>query len=80
VKDIGDGLILTEPDELNRVKNEVGKLGLKLVHAGIVMKIKNPVMLQSEDEVAAVLELVDSLEEHDDVVAVYTGFDYKDGT
>jgi transcriptional/translational regulatory protein YebC/TACO1 len=33
-------------------------------------------MLKSEEEVAKVLDLIDELESNDDVINVFSGFDY----
>jgi len=37
-------------------------------------------MLTSEDEVNKILDLIDELEENDDVINVFAGFDYAQKT
>jgi transcriptional/translational regulatory protein YebC/TACO1 len=37
-------------------------------------------MLNNEDEVGSILDFIDSLEENDDVINVFAGFDYVQKT
>jgi len=66
--------IITEPAELNYVKEIIEKHGIPVAHAEIAMIPKTPVKLD-KDEAAKVLRLIDALEENDDVQDVYSNFD-----
>lgn len=75
-EEIGNNIILVEPINLNNFKKKAEELGFKIVRAELIMKAKMPVKLSNEEEVGRVLDLVDALEENDDVVNVFTAFDY----
>lgn len=77
--DFEDNIVVVEAKELNNFVKRIEEMGLKVIKSEIVMKSKNPIILRSEEEVEKILDMVDSLEENDDVVSVYTGFDYKSG-
>jgi transcriptional/translational regulatory protein YebC/TACO1 len=42
-----------------------------------VYKIRTPVQLSSEDDVARMMDFIDELESNDDVLGVFAGFDYN---
>lgn len=75
-QDIKGKLIYVDANDLNNVVKKVMKAGIKVIRAEVVMVSKTPLMLKSEDEVAEILDLVEGLEENDDVINVFTGFDY----
>ncbi|HEX8923969.1 MAG TPA: YebC/PmpR family DNA-binding transcriptional regulator [Patescibacteria group bacterium] len=75
-QDFDENTVYVAPEQLHAFLEKIKEMGLETVSYGIVMKAKAPVQLQSEDEVAKVLDLVDSLEESDDVINVFTGFSY----
>ena len=75
-EEIEGNVVMMEANNLNDFRKKTEDLGLKVVRAELVMKAKMPVMLSSEEEVNRVLNLVDALEENDDVVNVFTAFDY----
>lgn len=77
-KDFKDNSIITEPSELKKVEAEVLKLGMKIEESGIIMRAKSPIVLESEDQLNEIIDLVDLLEENDDVVNVFAGFDYHE--
>ena len=76
--DFDDKLIYTEVTNLNNLTKKVEEMGIEVVESKIVMKPKNPIMLSSEDELNKLLEMIEELEENDDVVAVFAGFDYHE--
>jgi YebC/PmpR family DNA-binding regulatory protein len=71
-----DNVVITAPENLNNFVKKAEELGLKVIRSEIVMKAKLPVVLKSEDELNDILEMIDELEENDDVINVYSGFDY----
>ncbi len=65
-------------EDLSKLESKAKEMGFEVVSSQIVMKCKQPIILSSEDEVARVMDLVDAMEEHDDVVNVFTGFEFHD--
>src|SRR5260370_26001467 len=66
--------ISTPPNDFEKVKAAVEKLGVTIDNAEITMQPKQTVAVE-EDKAAAVLRLMESLEEDDDVQQVYANFD-----
>jgi YebC/PmpR family DNA-binding regulatory protein len=66
--------VTTSPSAFERVKAAVEALGVTVENAEITMQPKQTVPV-GEDKAAAVLRLVESLEEDDDVQQVYANFD-----
>ncbi|MFA6250582.1 MAG: YebC/PmpR family DNA-binding transcriptional regulator [Candidatus Shapirobacteria bacterium] len=75
--DIEDNLIWVMPEEVNKFSQKMEAMGLAVKRAEVVMKAKSPVWLKNEDEVASVLDLIESLEDLDEVTNVYSGMDFK---
>src|SRR5258708_13177041 len=65
--------ISTPPNDFEKVKAAVEKLGVTIDNAEITMQPKQTVAVE-EDKAAAVLRLMESLEEDDDVQQVYANF------
>ena len=66
--------ISTPPATFERVKAAMEPLGVAIENAEITMQPKQTVPV-GEDKAAAVLRLMESLEEDDDVQQVYANFD-----
>jgi len=66
--------IATSPNAFEKVKAALETLGVTVDSAEITMQPKQTVAV-GEDKAAAVLRLVESLEEDDDVQQVYANFD-----
>jgi YebC/PmpR family DNA-binding regulatory protein len=75
--DFDGNTVIIETSLLNDFVKEVEKLGLKVVRSEVVYRAKNLMMLQSEDQVERMMDFVDELENNDDVLGVYIGFDYN---
>lgn len=75
-EDISENRIYVNPGNLAEVAEKIKNMGLKVVRYELVMVSKIPLMLSREEDVADVLDLVEELEESDDVINVFTGFDY----
>lgn len=83
-------IIEVETDNKNRILGEIklifrnygGNLGginsamFQFKRVGDILTPNNPIMLNSEDEVGKIMGMVEELEENDDVVNVFTAFDY----
>lgn len=79
VSDNGDSwLVLSAPGELHNVRTAMEEAGIAIASSDLIMLPTTVVSL--DDEVAArkVLRVIDALEEHDDVQAVYSNFDISD--
>lgn len=76
--DFSDNSILVNVADLNKVEAKVKEIGLNIEQKGIIMKAKSPIALANESEVGDVLDLIENLEENDDVVNVFAGFDYDE--
>lgn len=75
--DFSDNIIQIEVENLTKMDKKVKDMGIDVVRAEIVMNCKQPTILNSEDEVAKVMDLIDALDGHDDVINVFSGFEYK---
>jgi YebC/PmpR family DNA-binding regulatory protein len=74
----GDGfLVETEAGKMFDVKEKLEKQGMTSVHAEVGMYPETSVKLEGDDA-AAMLKLVQALEDHDDVQNVYANYDIDD--
>lgn len=80
VKEIDEDTIVTEVSDFGKVRQKISELSLSVVSAALVYKCRSNTVLSSEDEVAKILDMVDELEDNDDVVNVFAGFDYAKKT
>ena len=76
VKDFEENMVITEVVDWTKVKSKIKEMGLNIVSSGLIYKCVNPIILTSEDEVEKTLDMIDELEENDDVINVFSGFDY----
>lgn len=77
VLDFEENLIWVNTTDLDLVVKNILDLGLKVVRSEAVYKAINPIMLNNEDELNKILDFVEEIESNDDVLGVYTGFDYN---
>jgi len=75
--DFDGNMALVEAAGLNDFVAKVKNVGLKPNRYELVYRAKNPIELASEEEVDKILDLVDELEANDDVVGVWSGFEYN---
>jgi len=75
--DFDDNIILVESNDLNNLVKKVEDMGLSVLRSELVLRSNNPIMLNSEEEVAKIMDIMEELEENDDVINVFAGFDYK---
>lgn len=80
VKDIDENTVVTEVADFGKVRDKINSMGLAIESSGLVYKCRSATMLNSEEEVGKILDMVDELEENDDVVNVFAGFDYAQKT
>jgi YebC/PmpR family DNA-binding regulatory protein len=78
VRPDGEGfLVETEPGKMIEVKEALEKKGMTPVHAEVGLYPDTSVRLEGNDA-AAMLKLVQALEDHDDVQNVYANYDIDD--
>jgi len=79
VQDEGDTWhVTTPPTELHAVRTAMEEAGIPVKSSDLTMIPTTTVALDSEAGAKSVLRLMDALEEHDDVEAVYANFDIPD--
>jgi YebC/PmpR family DNA-binding regulatory protein len=79
VNDNGDQWeVVTPPTELHAVRTALEEAGLPVASSDLVMIPTTTVELGDEGAAKPVLRLVEALEDHDDVEAVYANFDIPD--
>ena len=79
VQDNGDAWqVTTPPTELHAVRTAIEGAGVKIESADLSMIPTTTVELSEESQAKTVLRLMDALEDHDDVEAVYANFDIPD--
>jgi len=70
--------VITPPTELAQVRTVLEEAGLKVTDADLTMLPTSTIGLETEADARKVLRVVDALEDHDDVQAVYANFDIPD--
>lgn len=75
-KDFDENIVLVEPNELNTIREYVSKMGLKVIDSKIIMRAKTPIIIENEADLNKVLDMIEELEDNDDVINVFAGFDY----
>lgn len=75
-QEIEGNVIYTDPTDLINFIKKAEEMGFKVVESGVIMKCKNPVVLENEEQVGKVMDFIEELEENDDVINVFSGFDY----
>ena len=70
--------IITAPENFDDVREALEKGGVKILGASVSMIPKNTVEVTEEKPAKALLKLLESLEDHDDVQNVHANFDIDD--
>ena len=70
--------VVTPPSDLAKVRTALEEAGLKVTDADLTMLPSATIALDTEADARKVLRVVDALEDHDDVQAVYANFDIPD--
>jgi YebC/PmpR family DNA-binding regulatory protein len=79
VEDGGDAWqVTTPPTDLHVVRSAIEDAGYKVSSSDLTMIPTTAVQLSVESQARTMLRLMDALEEHDDVEAVYANFDIPD--
>lgn len=75
-EEIEENNLITKVDGVKAVADKATELGMVVVKSGLIMKVRTPVELKSAEELEKMMDFIDELEESDDVVNVFAGFDY----
>jgi YebC/PmpR family DNA-binding regulatory protein len=79
VQDLGDSWhVTTPPTDLHAVRTAIEGAGIAVKSSDLTMIPTTTVALDAEAAAKSVLRLMDALEDHDDVEAVYANFDIPD--
>jgi YebC/PmpR family DNA-binding regulatory protein len=79
IQDLGDTWqVTTPPTELHAVRTAIDAAGFATKSADLTLIPTTSVALGDESQAKQVLRLMDALEDHDDVEAVYANFDIPD--
>ena len=70
--------LIAAPTDLGRLRDALEAAGVKVTSAELTMVPTTTIALESEADARKVLRVVDALEDHDDVQAVYANFDIPD--
>lgn len=76
VKDFEDETVITEMSDLTKVGDKIKEMGIGIKRMELTERCKQKIKLASEEEVIRVMDLIEALEENDDVVNVFSGFEY----
>ena len=71
-------LVITPSTELAQVRTALEQAGLAVTDADLTMLPTATIALETEADARKVVRVVDALEDHDDVQAVYANFDIPD--
>ena len=67
--------VTTEPSSLSAVRRALEDSGVEIESAGLVMEPKSVVEVEAEPDVRALVKLMETLDDHDDVDAVHANFE-----
>ncbi len=70
--------VITTPDSFDEVREALENAEVKILEASVSMIPKNTVEVTEEKPAKALLKLLESLEDHDDVQNVHSNFDIDD--
>ena len=75
--DFDQNLVWVNPADFNLIIDKMANLNLKVVRSEMVYKAINPVLLKTEEQLNKILDFIEELENNDDVLGVFAGFDYN---
>jgi YebC/PmpR family DNA-binding regulatory protein len=79
IQDLGDTWqVTTPPTDLHTVRTAIEGAGIAVQSSDLTMIPTTTIALAEESQAKTVLRLMDALEDHDDVEAVYANFDIPD--
>lgn len=76
-EDFDNNLVLIKVEKMTDLINKAKDYGIVVVRSEIVYRAINPIKLNNEDQLNKIMDFIGELEENDDVIGVYAGFDYN---
>lgn len=71
-------IVVTDPNDFEKVKEELEKSELKIEEAEITMYPQNEIEITDEETAVKILKLYDDLEDNEDVQEIYSNFNISD--
>ncbi len=75
--DFDQNLVWVNQSDFNSIIEKMIALNLKIVRSEIIYKAINPILLKNEEQLNKILDFIEELEDNDDVIGVFAGFDYN---
>ena len=76
--DFEDKTVICEVINLNLLNKKIAEMGLEIISSKIVMRAKNPIILNNDEVLNDILEMIEELEGNYDIMSVFAGFDYHE--
>lgn len=74
--DFEDKVVLVDPKDMISFEDKVKKLNLSIVRSELVLRAINPTVLNKEEDLEEIMDMIEELEDNDDVINVFAGFDF----
>ncbi len=78
LEDNNEREILTSVAGLQEVLAQMKNRGIEVIDSGLAYICLNPTVIRSKVDLEKLLEMIDDLEENEDVISVYGGYDYEE--
>lgn len=75
--DFDENIAVVESSLVNEFVKKIEESGFAVVKSEIVYRPKNPIQIKNEDDFNKIMDFIDELEDNDDVLGVFAGFDYN---
>ena len=75
--DFDGNLVLVKVEDITNLVKKTEEKGIKVIGSEVVYRAVNPIKLKNEDELNKMMDFIGELEDNDDVIGVYVGFDYN---
>ncbi|MPN01226.1 hypothetical protein SDC9_148432 [bioreactor metagenome] len=75
--DFDHNLILVKTENMMDLVRKAKDNGIEVIRSETVYRAINPIKLNNEDELNKIMDFIGELEDNDDVIGVYAGFDYN---
>lgn len=75
--DFDGNLVLVKTENIATFVEKTKEKGIEVIGSEIVYRAVNPIKLKNEEELNKMMDFIGELEDNDDVIGVYAGFDYN---
>jgi len=75
--DFDGNLVLVKFEDMTEFVKKAEDRGFSIVRSEVVYRAVNPIKLKNEEELDKMMDFIGELEDNDDVIGVYAGFDYN---